>query len=69
MAASDRWVVVPNALFSADKFFLNYLCTMEANLPLMAASQVSFPWLSLIVLLPVVGAMLMPLMPGGEKSF
>lgn len=41
---------------------------MEANLPLMAASQVSFPWLSLIVLLPVVGAMLMPLMPGGEKS-
>ena len=41
---------------------------MEANLPLTAASQADFPWLSLIVLLPVVGALLMPLMPGGEKS-
>ncbi|MAR08110.1 MAG: NAD(P)H-quinone oxidoreductase subunit 4 [Cyanobium sp. NAT70] len=39
---------------------------MDAELPLMAASPASFPWLSLIVLLPVVGAMLMPLLPGDD---
>ncbi len=36
---------------------------MDANLPSMAASQASFPWLSLIVLLPLAGAALMPLLP------
>lgn len=39
---------------------------MDANLPLTAASQASFPWLSLIVLLPAVGALLMPLLPRDE---
>jgi NAD(P)H-quinone oxidoreductase subunit 4 len=34
---------------------------MGANLPAAAAS---FPWLSLIVLLPAAGALLMPLLPG-----
>jgi NAD(P)H-quinone oxidoreductase subunit 4 len=34
---------------------------MDANLPAAAAS---FPWLSLIVLLPTAGALLMPLLPG-----
>jgi len=34
---------------------------MDANLPLQAAS---FPWLSLIVLLPAAGALVMPLLPG-----
>ena len=41
---------------------------MDANMPLMAASQASFPWLSLIVLLPAMGALLMPLLPGNETS-
>ena len=41
---------------------------MDANLPLTAASQASFPWLSLIVLLPAMGALLMPLLPGNETS-
>ena len=43
---------------------------MDAELPLLAASQASFPWLSLIVLLPAAGAMLMPLLPGssGDNS-
>ena len=41
---------------------------MDAELPLLAASQASFPWLSLIVLLPAVGAMLMPLLPGDESK-
>ncbi len=40
---------------------------MDANLPIAAASQVDFPWLSLIVLLPAVGALLMPLLPGETK--
>ncbi len=34
---------------------------MDANLPAVAAS---FPWLSLIVLLPTAAALLMPLLPG-----
>ena len=34
---------------------------MDANLPLQTAS---FPWLSLIVLLPAAAALLMPLLPG-----
>ena len=41
---------------------------MDANLPLTAASQASFPWLSLIVLLPAMGALLMPLLPKNETS-
>ena len=41
---------------------------MDAELPLLAASEASFPWLSLIVLLPAVGAMLMPLLPGDESK-
>ncbi len=39
---------------------------MDANLPLSVASQASFPWLSLIVLLPAVGALAMPLIPEKE---
>ncbi len=41
---------------------------MDANMPLTAASQASFPWLSLIVLLPAAGALVIPLLPGGERS-
>ncbi len=41
---------------------------MDANLPAMAASQAPFPWLSLIVLLPAIGALLMPLLPEVEES-
>ncbi len=41
---------------------------MGANLPLLAASQPSFPWLSLIVLLPAVGALIMPILPKGEQG-
>lgn len=44
---------------------------MDAELPLFAASPQSFPWLSLIVLLPAAGAMLMPLLPvsaDGQKA-
>ncbi|MCP9849393.1 NAD(P)H-quinone oxidoreductase subunit 4 [Cyanobium sp. Morenito 9A2] len=40
---------------------------MDANLPLSAASSLfgsSFPWLSLIALLPAGGALLMPFLPG-----
>ncbi len=43
---------------------------MEANLPLTAELQSSFPWLSLIVLLPVTGALVLPFLPeSNEKSF
>jgi NAD(P)H-quinone oxidoreductase subunit 4 len=38
---------------------------MDANLPVAAAS---FPWLSLIVLLPTAGALLMPLLPAGDDG-
>ena len=41
---------------------------MDAELPLMAASEATFPWLSLIVLLPAVGAILMPLLPGDDNK-
>ena len=41
---------------------------MDANLPLIAASGESFPWLSLIVLLPAAAALLMPLLPGDESN-
>tara|TARA_Y100001968_G_scaffold3728_1_gene3272 strand:- start:24460 stop:26034 length:1575 start_codon:yes stop_codon:yes gene_type:complete len=41
---------------------------MEATLPLAIESQSSFPWLSSIVLLPVIGALLMPLLPKEENS-
>ncbi len=43
---------------------------MDANLPLLVASlppdptALSFPWLSLIVLLPAAAALVMPLLPG-----
>ena len=41
---------------------------MDANLPLMAASDAGFPWLSLIVLLPAAAALLMPLLPGEDQN-
>ena len=41
---------------------------MDANLPLTAASQAAFPWLSLIVLLPAAMALLMPLLPGDDAN-
>ena len=41
---------------------------MNAELPLFAASPQSFPWLSLIVLLPAAGAMLMPLLPASNGA-
>ena len=41
---------------------------MDANLPLTAASQTAFPWLSLIVLLPAAMALLMPLLPGDDTE-
>jgi NAD(P)H-quinone oxidoreductase subunit 4 len=41
---------------------------MDANLPLTAASQAAFPWLSLIVLLPAAMALLMPLLPGDDSK-
>ncbi len=41
---------------------------MDANLPLTAASQAAFPWLSLIVLLPAAMALLMPLLPGDDAQ-
>ena len=41
---------------------------MDANLPLTAASQPSFPWLSLIVLLPATGSLVIPLLPGKDKE-
>ena len=37
-------------------------------MPLTAASQASFPWLSLIVLLPAAGSLVIPLLPGEEDS-
>ena len=42
-----------------------------AALPLdagLAAMSTSFPWLSLIVLLPAVAALLMPLLPGDDSN-
>ncbi len=40
---------------------------MDASITLSPEYQ-AFPWLSLIVLLPAVGALLMPFLPGEEKS-
>ncbi len=43
---------------------------MDASLSLEVASQVSFPWLSLVILLPVAGALVIPLLPKSiEESF
>lgn len=41
---------------------------MDANLPLSAASDAGFPWLTLIVLLPAAAALLMPLLPGEDEN-
>ena len=41
---------------------------MDANLPLTAASDPGFPWLSLIVLLPAAAALVMPLLPGDDEK-
>ena len=41
---------------------------MDANLPLSAASDAGFPWLSLIVLLPAAAALVMPLLPGEDQN-
>ncbi len=41
---------------------------MDAYLPITAASQSSFSWLSAIVLLPAIGALLMFLIPEKEES-
>lgn len=43
---------------------------MDANLPVMAASTLTsdFPWLSLIVLLPAAGALLLPVLPGDSTD-
>ncbi|NDD69839.1 MAG: NAD(P)H-quinone oxidoreductase subunit 4, partial [Synechococcaceae bacterium WB9_4xC_028] len=41
---------------------------MDVNLPLSVASQTAFPWLSLIVLLPAVTALVMPLLPGDDSN-
>jgi len=41
---------------------------MEANLPLTLVSATSFPWLSSIVIIPLIGALLMPFLPKGEDK-
>jgi len=41
---------------------------MDANLPMSIDSQTVFPWLSLIVLLPMVGALIMPFLPTQESK-
>jgi NAD(P)H-quinone oxidoreductase subunit 4 len=41
---------------------------MVTTMPLTAAPQASFPWLSLIVLLPAISALAIPFLPGEEKS-
>ena len=41
---------------------------MDANLPMSIDSQTVFPWLSLIVLLPAVGALIMPFLPTQESK-
>ncbi len=50
------------------KFFLIVSQYMDATFPISAASQPSFPWLSSIVLLPVIGALTMPLLPKGVEK-
>ncbi len=41
---------------------------MDANLPMTIESQTAFPWLSLIVLLPAAGVLIMPLLPKQESK-
>nr|AUG32829.1 NAD(P)H-quinone oxidoreductase subunit 4 [Paulinella longichromatophora] len=43
---------------------------MDANLPSMAASVYhgSFPWLSLVVLLPLMGSAIIPFLPSGDDN-
>ena len=41
---------------------------MDANLPMSIDSQTVFPWLSLIVLLPIAGALIMPFLPKEESK-
>ena len=41
---------------------------MDSNLPLTVSSQASIPWLSLIVLLPIVGALIIPFLPEEEEK-
>ena len=41
---------------------------MDANLPLTAASQSNIQWLSLIVLLPALGALVMPFLENSESE-
>ena len=41
---------------------------MDAGLATSAVATATFPWLSLIVLLPALGALLMPLLPGTDDK-
>ena len=41
---------------------------MEATLPITAELQSSFPWLSLIVLLPVTGALVLPFLTESNQN-
>jgi len=41
---------------------------MDAGLAASAVATTTFPWLSLIVLLPALGALLMPLLPGTDDQ-
>ena len=41
---------------------------MDAGLATNAVATATFPWLSLIVLLPALGALVMPLMPGSDEN-
>ncbi|MEB3246942.1 MAG: NAD(P)H-quinone oxidoreductase subunit 4, partial [Synechococcus sp.] len=41
---------------------------MDAGLATDVAASSAFPWLSLIVLLPAFGALLMPLLPGDDET-
>ena len=52
-----------------DKFIVILSQTMEAISPLDVASFSSFPWLSLIVLLPAIGALVMSLLPQEKKDY
>ena len=56
------------ALPGPDKLSPIFKSNMDASLPIKVASQASVPWLSLIVLLPATGALLMPLLPKEVKS-
>ena len=41
---------------------------MDVGLAQAAISEATFPWLSLIVLLPAAGALFMPLLPGDDDQ-